>query len=240
MPYGIESAGDGGDGVHESITQPNGEDGVFLAKGLGRADGTAALNPHPMAQPKLEDAADEGNEGNGAELREAFGAVDDAMGGDGYGDAEGYGPKVETEVTQGNKLAVEGWKQVAYELGEKKGADKHGENLGHNPQEGGEKGDFATTLKEGKAEGDDEGYGQVDEYGVHGNIGSIAVELLGYYGGSSSGRADETEHGAFDEDSSGKLRVEVEKESEEGEAEGLQQKHPKVATMWAHLFQVNL
>ena len=85
VPDGVETAGDGRDRVHESVTHPDLEDGILLAEGLAGADAAAVARPDGPAGPELEDAAGKryhGVQGNYRSGRRGPGAYARAVQGD--------------------------------------------------------------------------------------------------------------------------------------------------------------
>ena len=64
MPNGVEASSNGGQGVEESVTHPNGKYGILLPTSLAGRDGFSVMLADKSPKPKLRDASHEGTRQN--------------------------------------------------------------------------------------------------------------------------------------------------------------------------------
>ena len=136
VPNAVEAAGDGRNGAQEGGAKPDGEDGVLLAEALSAADAVVVAGANRFANGKLNDAAEERNAGDAQLVAKAHVAVDDAAHGNGKGNNQRYGPKVEGHLGALHQPTVPLGEVNPNDPGCQKGEDEQRENLVQDNQEG--------------------------------------------------------------------------------------------------------
>lgn len=129
VPNGVEATGKGGDGRHEGVGQPDGEDSVFLSHALGGADGLGVMAADFATEEELEDAGGSRGHGDGHHVTYGAVGVHDGFYGGGYGEGKGDGPEVEGEVAYAGAPLSDGGIDSSEYHGQQEGTEEQWEYL---------------------------------------------------------------------------------------------------------------
>lgn len=205
VPNAVEATSNGRNWAQEGGAKPDGEDGILLADALSAANAVVVVRANRFTNGKLNDAAEERNNGDAHLVAKANVAVHNAAHGNGKGNNQRHGPQVEGHPGALHQLTVPAGQVNPHSPSGQKGEDEQRENLVQDEQEGWPEGQRRAGAHQRKDQRYADGRGNVDEDGVaHQRLG-VAAQLAGNHGGSGGRWCNHADHARLDHHAVGRI-----------------------------------
>lgn len=197
VPNAVKTTGQRGDGIEESVAQPNDENSVFLSERLSGCDFVAMWRSDFLAEIELQGASQDGNYRDACHQRNGYLALHQTARGDGDGQCQGEGPKIKGQIALLQYFLQEFRKEVAHSPSQQQGEQQQREDFQQDRQKGAEKADAGIGIDQGQKNRHDNGHAEIHQYQVRSDGCRAAAQLGCNDGRSRSSGTNHTKHGCL-------------------------------------------
>lgn len=240
VPDAVKTADHGSDGRKKGIAHPDGQHRILLSQGLPAGDSVPVKPAYLSAHIKLQNTAEQRN-GHQPQFRgEGNLAVHNAAGRDGSRQHQCNSPKIKGKLLIMRQHKMQPGKKMPDQHCGNQRQKQQREDLAENQRRGSEQSHAGMGVYKRNQGRNQQSRGQIDQYGVSGDMGHIAPQFFGDDRSCCGRGANQAEHGPFKHHPHAVLGNQHENDGQHTEKSGLKQQQPEMPAAQTEFFGIYL